>query len=311
VQCKIVILDGIFANPGDLSWDNLKTYGELYVYENTSKEQIIERCKDAQIVITNKVGFGEPEIAKLPKLKLIALAATGMDHIDLQAAKSRGIEVKNAVGYSTNSVAQHVLALLLALENKVGKHNQSVQSSLWDQSKGFHYTISRVTELAGKKIGIYGFGKIGQRVAELAKAFQMQIMIVSSHADPEEYEEYQFVSLKELFIECDVISLHAPLKKDNHGIINEDLFNQMKPWALLINTARGGLINEQDLAIAIKNGRLRGAGLDVLSEEPPSSDHPLIGLENCLVTPHMAWASFEARKELISQIEEHIRKFVG
>ncbi len=311
MQCKIVILDGIFANPGDLTWDNLKAYGEVLVYENTTKEQVIERCKEAQIVITNKVGFGEQEFAQLPDLKLIAVAATGMDHIHLQEAKSRGIEVKNAVGYSTNSVAQHVFALLLALENKVGKHNQSVQNTLWDQSKGFHYTIATVTELAGKKIGIYGFGKIGQRVAELAKAFHMQVMIVSSHADPDEYKDYQFVGLKELFMESDVISLHAPLKQDNHGIINEDLFNQMKPNALLINTARGGLINEQDLATAIKDGKIRGAGLDVLSQEPPSTDHPLIGLENCLVTPHMAWASFEARKELISQIEEHIRKFIG
>ena len=308
---KIVVLDGIYANPGDLSWEALEEFGEVTIYDRSTPDEVVERSKAADILVINKIKLGVPELRQLPKLKLIAVAATGTDNVDLSAAKEREIVVKNAVGYSTDAVAQHVFALLFALTNTVHAYKASVDQGAWNADTGFSYTLASIPEIAGKILGIYGFGAIGQRVAELGRAFGMQICVASKHAQQEDYPSYRMRSLEHLFAECDVISLHAPLRATNERIINAELFRKMKPEAFLINTARGKLIDEQDLCEALRAGTLSGAALDVLSQEPPPADHPLLGLPNCLITPHIAWASKEARTRLLQAVTENIKAFLS
>lgn len=306
MSLEIVILDGHVANPGDISWDPIEQHGTITYYERTPPELVVERAHKADVLLVNKVKLSAKEFDQLPNLKLVCITASGTDNVDLEGARARGITVKNAVGYSTHAVAQHVFSLLLELTNNVALHNESVQSGEWATCKDFCYWKVTPGELFGKKMGIYGFGKIGQRVAKIAEAFGMKVYVVSRHASQEDYPFYRMVSLEELFVECDVISLHAPLNQDNAGIVNANLLKTMKRSAFLINTARGGLINESDLKEALLNGPLAGAALDVLSREPHQADHPLLGIQNCIITPHMAWIAKEARQRLIEITADNI-----
>ena len=306
---KIIALDGRTLNPGDLSWENLSAFGEYEIYDFTPEEQVVERGRPADILLVNKVVLGKDELAQLPNLKCICVTATGYNNVDLQAARERGIPVCNAVGYSTDSVAQHVFALLLALTNKVYQHHISVQAGEWQRSDDFAYTLHTLPELAGKIFGIYGFGRIGQRVADLAQAFGMKILATHKHPERDARPGVEFVSLEELFERSDVTSLHAPLSEANREIVNAQLLQRMKSTAYLINTGRGGLIQEADLKLALQEGQLAGAALDVLSTEPPKEGNVLISAPNCILTPHLAWASLEARQRLMDITLNNIRAF--
>lgn len=306
---KIIALDGRTLNPGDLSWEGLSTFGEYEIHDFTPEEQVVERGRPADILLVNKVVLGKDELAQLPNLKCICVTATGYNNVDLQAARERGIPVCNAVGYSTDSVAQHVFALLLALTNKVYQHHISVQAGEWQRSDDFAYTLHTLPELAGKIFGIYGFGRIGQRVADLAQAFGMKILATHKHPKRDARPGVEFVSLEELFERSDVTSLHAPLSEANREIVNAQLLQRMKSTAYLINTGRGGLIQEADLKLALQEGQLAGAALDVLSTEPPKEGNVLISAPNCILTPHLAWASLEARQRLMDITLNNIRAF--
>ncbi len=306
---KIIALDGRTLNPGDLSWEGLSNFGEYEIHDFTPKEQVVERGRPADILLVNKVVLGKNELAQLPNLKCICVTATGYNNVDLQAARERSIPVCNAVGYSTDSVAQHVFALLLALTNKVYQHHISVQAGEWQRSDDFAYTLHTLPELAGKIFGIYGFGRIGQRVADLAQAFGMKILATHKHPERDARPGVEFVSLEELFERSDVISLHAPLSEANREIVNAQLLQRMKTTAYLINTGRGGLIQEADLKLALQEGQLAGAALDVLNTEPPKEGNVLISAPNCILTPHLAWASLEARQRLMDITLNNIRAF--
>ncbi len=303
---KIVVLDGYTTNPGDLSWNKIKALGPTTVYEHTMEEEILDRAAEAEILLVNKVPMKKATLSKLPHLKCICLLATGYNNIDTQTATEQGIVVCNAVGYGSASVAQHVFALLLTLTNQVYRHNESVQEGKWSEHRDFSYYLQTIPELAGSTFGIYGFGKIGQQVATIAQAFGMKILATHKHPERDKRPGVEFVPIAELFSKSDVISLHAPLSNENKGIVNKELLQKMKSSAILINTGRGGLINEADLAAVLREKVLFGAALDVLSKEPPPKDHPLFGLDNCLITPHMAWAAKEARERLLDITVENI-----
>lgn len=310
-QPKIVILDGHTLNPGDLSWEGIHALGgEVKIYDRTPRKQVVERARDASIILANKAPLDRPILKQLTHLQFICVTATGYNNIDAEAAREQGILVSNAVGYSTDSVAQHVVALLLELTNQVALHNESVQRKEWSQQRDFSYHLKPVIELAGKTLGIYGFGRIGQRTGELGQAFGMRVIATHKHPQRDAQPGVQFVDLPTLFSTSDVVSLHAPLSSQNAGIVNAELLATMRPSAFLINTARGGLINEIDLREALLNGLLAGAALDVLDGEPPREDHPLYGLENCLITPHMSWASHESRQRLMEVTVDNVRGFL-
>lgn len=309
MSLKIVILDGIYACGTDLSWNGLNPLGEVISYDRTTPDEVLKRSKDAEILIVNKIQLGAAELEKLPLLRLIIISATGMDNVDLKAAAKHQISVKNVAGYSTQSVAQHTFALILELSNKVNRHSDAVKNGEWNPQTGFSFTKATIPELSGKALGVYGFGKIGQEVAKIGRAFGMKIFVVSAHADGEDFPFYQFVDLPALFEKCDVISLHAPLKEDNQAIINASMFQLMKPDALLINTARGGLINEEDLINAFEHKKIGGAGLDVFSSEPPPTNHALFRFNNCIITPHIAWTSSTSRRKLIDGVVLHVERY--
>ena len=308
---KIVILDGYTTNPGDLSWKPISQLGDLRVHDRTPGSKIYARAQNAEIVIVNKTKLSMYSIGRLRKMKLICTLATGYNNIDLNGANHFGITVCNAVGYSTFSVAQHVFSLLLEMANNVAVHSKSVQSNGWANSLDWSYWKLPMMELSDKTMGIYGFGKIGQRVAQIAMAFGMKVIANRKNMGKAPPPGIEYVPLERLFAESDVLSLHAPLTAENEGIINTHNIAMMKPTAFLINTGRGGLVNETDLKNALLEGRLAGAGLDVLSKEPPPVDHPLIGLKNCLVTPHQAWATKESRERLIQIVADNIKAFVN
>ena len=303
----IVVLDAHTVNPGDLSWERLRSLGQCHIYERSTASEVARRSADADIILVNKVPLDRELLEKLDRLRGIVVTATGYNNIDLVAARERGIPVSNARGYSTDSVAQHVFALLLALVNRVDAHNESVQRGVWAAYPDFSYTLSPITELAGKTLGIYGFGRIGQAVGEIGRAFGMSILATHKHPERDARNWVEFVPLEELFARSWAITLHAPLTDANAGIVNLALLEKMSPDSYLINTARGGLIKEEDLRTALENDTLAGAALDVLSSEPPPEDHPLYGLANCLITPHLAWASREARERLIEISVENVR----
>lgn len=306
---RIVILDGRFANPGDLNWDRISNLASTTLFDSTEPAQVIERSQNAEILIINKVKLDKAHFAQLSDLKLICISATGTDNVNLNDAEDFGISVKNAVGYSTSSVAQHVFSLILHFTNQVTAHSESVKRGEWNSSTGFSFTLSSIPELKGKNIGIYGFGKIGAEVAKIAEAFGMSVLVTSNHASKSEFPNYEFVDLETLFAASDFISLHAPLSETNNKIVDAHLLKKVKSTAILINTARGGLIDEVALFDALKSGQLAGAALDVLSVEPPES-HPLFSLSNCIVTPHMAWTSADARRELIRQVGDHVEGYM-
>ena len=310
MSVTISVLDGYTSNPGDLSWDPIQQLGSVQIYDRTSTEQLVERAKEADILLINKIVLDADTLDALPKLKCICLLATGYDNVDIQAAAERNIPVCNVVGYSTEAVTQQVFALIFELTNQVGKHNESVQAGDWQNSTDFSYTLRPIPEVYGKTLGIYGFGRIGQRVADVALAFGMQVIAHHKHPERDARPGVRLVSLPELFSKSDILRLHAPLSEANAGIVDIDLLKHMKSSALLINTGRGGLINEPDLRDALQEDMLAGAGLDVLSSEPPPPDHPLIGLSNCIITPHHAWASQEARERLIREVAQNVQAFL-
>ncbi len=306
---KIVLLDGYTCNPGDLSWDPISALGDFKVYDRTAENLIYQRGKAAEVVIVNKLKLDAYYISRLRKLKCICLIATGYNNVDVWAANERGIVVCNAVGYGTSSVAQHVFALLLELSNRVGIHHESVQAGEWASSADWSYWKHPMMELSGKTMGIYGLGKIGQKVADIALAFGMKVIAHHKHPQRDSREGVEFVSLKRLFVESDVLSLHAPLTNSNLHLINHKTLALMKASAYLINTGRGGLVNEQDLKEGLMAGEIAGAGLDVLSQEPPPIDHPLMGVPNCLITPHHAWACTASRQRLIQIVADNIKAY--
>jgi glycerate dehydrogenase len=307
---NIVILDGHTLNPGDLSWAPLKALGRCFIYEYTPTELMVERCRPADIVIVNKAVLTAETIREIPHLKCICVTATGVNIVDLEAARERGVPVCNVVGYGAYSVAQHVFALLLALTNRVAEHNQSVHLGDWSVQRHFSYSLFPLVELAGKTMGIYGLGQIGRQAARIAQAFGMEVIAHHKHPQRDQMAGVRFVDLDTLFRESDVLSLHAPLTAGNAGLINSENLAKMKPTAYLINTGRGGLVDEPALEHALRAGLIAGAGLDVLAVEPPPAGHPFFNLPNCLITPHQAWATREARLRLLEETVENIRAFL-
>lgn len=300
---KIVITDGYTLNPGDLSWDDIHALGEVVYYDRTPLEQTTDRCKDADVILTNKTLITKEVIDAATKLKVIAVTATGYNVVDVAAARARNIPVCNVPEYGTYSVAQHTWALLLELTNHVGVNAQSVSRGGWSASADFSYSKQPLVELSGKTFGIVGMGRIGQQVAIIAQAMGMHVLYYSRQP---KQNWPSGVSLTELFEQSDVISLHCPQTPDNLEFVNASLLSIMKRTAYLINTSRGLLINETDLADALIQNKIAGAALDVLSKEPPSVNHPLIGLSNCIVTPHNAWLSKEARSRIMAMTFDNI-----
>lgn len=307
---KIVALDAYTLNPGDLSWQTIEELGDFEAYERSTPEQALLRAKEADILLLNKFVLSSELLAKLPNLKCVCVTATGYNNVDLEATKARAIPVCNAVGYGTTAVAQHVFALLFALTNQVAQHHASVQAGRWAANPDFCYWLKPIEELAGKTMGIYGFGRIGQKVADLALAFDMKVLATHKHPKRDAHPKVDFVELDTLFSQSDVISLHAPLSDSNHQIVNRDLLARMRPSAYLINTGRGGLIHELDLKEALLHKQFAAAALDVLSVEPPPKNHPLLGIKNCIITPHQAWASQAARQRLMDITAANIKAFL-
>ena len=306
---KIVILDGYTVNPGDLSWESIERHGSCTIYDRTAPEEIVARAKDADAVFTNKVVFNKEVIDRLPRLKFIGVQATGYNVVDLEAATQAGIVVTNIPAYSTASVAQMVFSHLLHQVQNISLHALSVRNGEWSKSIDFSYHSTPQTELAGKTLGIIGFGQIGQTVAKLGIAFGMNILYNNRSQKNTDLQARQ-VDLETLLAESDYISINCPLTNDNAGFINKEAIDKMKRSAIVINTGRGQLINEKDLADALNAGRIAGAGLDVLSTEPPAPDNPLLTASNCFITPHIAWATTEARTRLIEIAAENLRAFI-
>jgi glycerate dehydrogenase len=304
---KIVIIDGYTLNPGDLTWEGVKHFGEVTLYERTPLALIPERCREAEILLTNKIPISADTINNCPFLKLICVTATGYNIIDIEAAKKKNILVCNVPDYGTASVAQHTFALLFELTNLVGVNSISVRNGEWQSCEDFCYSKGKLTELKGKTLGIVGLGKIGLQVATIAKAFEMNVIYYNRTKKEQTLATY--ADLEELFSCSDVVSIHCPLTKENTQFINRRLLGYLKPTAWIINTSRGQLINESDLAEALNSDQLAGAALDVLSMEPPPDSNPLLTAKNCIITPHTAWMSREARERILSITEKNIQAF--
>ncbi len=304
---KFVVVDGDTLNPGDLSWSELEELGSLEVFKETPQELLLERARTSEVAITNKVVFDAETIAVLDKLRCIVVTATGVNVVDVKAARERDIPVLNAPAYSTRSVAQMTFAHILELTQCVGMHSAGVKSGKWTSTGKWCYWETPLVELEGLTMGIIGYGRIGKQVAGLAKAFGMQVIVHSTRA---EFEEVEYVQLEELFSRSDVVSLHCPLKTDNKHLVNAERLKLMKKSAFLINTGRGPLIDEQALAGALNSGRIAGAGLDVLSVEPPLADNPLLNAVNCHITPHIAWATRASRERLMKITVENVKSFL-
>jgi glycerate dehydrogenase len=297
---KIVVLDGYCLNPGDLSWDALHRFGEVEIFDRTPAGQVLERAQGATAAFTNKTPLRAETLAALPDLRYIGVLATGYNIVDTEAAASGGIVVTNIPTYGTASVAQFVFALLLELCHHVGLHGSAVRAGDWSRSADWSFWKSPLVELAGRTMGIVGLGRIGRAVGRIADAMGMRVIATDSYqADPPAWPDFRWVDFETLMAEADVISLHAPLFPETRGMVNARTLSLMKPAAFLINTSRGPLVVDADLAAALNAGRLAGAGLDVLSIEPPDAGNPLLQAKNCIVTPHMAWATREARSRLM------------
>lgn len=307
---KIVVLDGYTLNPGDLSWDAIIELGNCEIYDRTPKEQILERAKHATAIYTNKVIIDADIISQLPDLKFIGVLATGYNTVDVETARSAGIVVSNIPAYSTDSVAQMVFAHILHFTQSVAEHAQTVSNGKWAESIDFSYRITPQIELAGKTLGIIGFGQIGQAVARIGLAFGMKVLF-NNRSKKETGIDAQQVDLDTLLNESDYISINCPLTAENKGFINSESLKKMKKTAFLVNTGRGPLINEQDLADALNNEIIAGAGLDVLSVEPATHDNPLPKAKNCYITPHIAWATFEARQRLMEIAANNLKSFLN
>ena len=308
---RIVILDGYTANPGDLSWRGLEQTGEVTVYDRTSPSETVQRAANADIVLTNKVVLDREKITQLPRLKYIGVLATGYNVVDIEAAHERGIIVTNVPAYSTESVAQMVFAHLLTVTNRTEHYAIQNRSGRWAANPDFCYWDFPQMELAGKTFGIVGLGNIGRRVAEIALAFGMKVKAVTSKSQDLLPAGIEKADLQTLLAAADVLSLHCPLTKNTRHLINADTLRQMKPTAILINTGRGPLIDDQAVADALQEGRLGAFCADVLTTEPPSSDNPLLSQPNAFITPHIAWASTEARTRLIQVATDNVRAFIS
>lgn len=309
---KLVILDGYTENPGDLSWEWLNGLVDEYiVYDRTAPDDVFERSKDADILVTNKTVLTGEMLEKLPKLKFISTLSTGYNVIDTDKARERGVPVSNIPAYSTDAVAQLVFALLLELTNHVAIHDNSVKNGEWTSCEHFCYTKTPLCELRDKTFGIVGFGKIGSAVAKIALAFGMKVKAYSPNTRTfDGVGTVEFTSLEDVIRSSDVISLHCPLTEKTDGLVNMEFLRKMKKNAFLINTSRGPVINESDLKKALDEGIIAGAGVDVLSTEPPKADNPLLHTDRCIITPHIAWASFEARTRLMGIFRDNVKAFL-
>ena len=307
---NIVVLDGYTLNPGDLNWEALKALGPCVIHERSTPEEVLKRAAEAQIAITNKVPLGREQIRALLKLRYIGVTATGYNIIDVVAAREQGITVTNVPAYGTRSVAQHTFALLLELTQHVGQHSQSVRAGAWVRSPDWCYWERPLVELDGLTMGIVGFGRIGRAVGELAQAFGMKVVVAESTRARELPPNAATIGLDSLFSVADVISLHCPLTEATRHLVNADRLSRMKPTAFLLNTSRGPLVDEAALADALNAGRIAGAGLDVLSAEPPPEGNPLLTAKNCIITPHQAWATRAARARLMSVAVSNVKAFL-
>lgn len=308
---KICVLDGYTLNPGDLDWSPLESLAPTTVYDRTPKDEIVARAADAEIVLTNKTVLSREIIDRLPRLRYVGVLATGYNVVDLEAARRRGVPVTNVPTYGTASVAQMVFAHLLNLAQHVGSHSQGVAEGRWSRSDDFCYWDSPLIELAGLTMGLVGFGRIGRSTAQIARAFGMKVLVHDVTPPGDLPEGVRFASLDELLRQSDVVSLHCPLTPATDKLINAERLALMKPSALLINTSRGPLIDEPALAAALNAGKLAGAGLDVLSVEPPAADNPLLRAKNCYVTPHIAWATRAARERLLDIAVANVQAFIA
>lgn len=308
---KIVVLDAHVTNPGDLSWDVISDIAQTSIYNRSTEQEVLYRAKDAEIIITNKCLITSEVMDALPALRCVCLLATGYNNVDIEYAKLKGVTVCNAVGYSTYSVAQHVFALITAIYNKVDIHSQSVHDKQWVSSIDWSYRLSGLNELYGKTLGVFGFGAIGQKVADVGLALGMKVIATKRNTVGLHYDNVELVESQVLLEQSDILSLNASLNENNKHFINKESLSLMKPNSIIINTARGPLINEADLAEALKNKIIGGAGLDVLSQEPPEKDNPLFGVDNCIITPHISWSTIEARSRLLNIVAENIKAYIS
>ncbi|MEM6347822.1 MAG: D-2-hydroxyacid dehydrogenase [Bacteroidota bacterium] len=306
---EIVVLDGYTANAGDLSWEPIQALGETDIYDRSPANTLIDRCRGKEAVLINKVVLDAQTLAQLPELRYIGYLATGYNTVDLEAANKQGITVCNAQGYSSQSVAQHTIAMLLNWSNEIATHTQSVQQGDWLNAADWTYRKTPLIELAGKTLGIIGLGNIGLQTAKIAMAMGMHVIAYNPSSRPS--DEVEWVELEDIFLRSDVVSLHCPLSPQNEGMINRSRLGKMKKTALLINTARGGLIQEQELTQALKEGEIAGAALDVLSTEPPLPNNPLLSAPNCRITPHIAWATVESRNRLLEIVGANLAAFIN
>ncbi len=307
---RIVVVDGQTMNPGDNPWDEIAALGELTVYERSAHEQLLERAGGADVIVTNKVPVTAEDLGRLVKLKMIAVTATGYNVVDVAAARVRGIPVCNVPVYATAGVAQFTFALLLELCHHVGAHDASVKQGTWTRSPDFSYCETPQIELADRVFGVVGYGRIGRKVARIARAFDMKVIACDQQRAPGTAEgEIRFVDMRTLFTEADVVSLHCPQTPETTGLVNADRLKLMRPHAFLINTGRGGLVVERDLADALNDERIAAAAVDVVAIEPIRGDNPLLTARNIIITPHMAWAGLAARKRLMAITAENIRAF--
>jgi glycerate dehydrogenase len=309
---NITVLDGHTLNPGDLSWEPLQQFGECRVFDRTSPEEVVSRATHSEIILTNKTVLSGATMRQLPALRYVGVLATGYNIVDTEAAKELGIIVTNVPGYATTSVAQMVFAHLLNLSVGLGPHAESVRGGQWAISKDFSYWMTPLIELSGMTMGIVGYGQIGRATARLATAFGMQVLVSDrKEVEISQEEAVRRVTVDDLFMQSDVVSLHCPLTPETRGLVDSTRLSLMKPTAFLINTSRGPLIDEDALARALNQGRIAGAGLDVLSVEPPSVDHPLMSARNCYITPHIAWATKAARARLLGVVVSNLGAFLA
>lgn len=307
---NIVALDGYTLNPGDNPWTAVEALGQLTVYDRTDPSDVVARAKNADVILTNKTPISADHIEQLPELKLISVLATGFNIVDVDAARNRGIPVCNVPVYGTDTVAQYVFATLLAFIHRPYQHDQAIRAGKWSETGDFSFWLAPLTELAGLTLGIVGFGRIGRRVGEIANAFGMSVLAATPrHTNPPDYQPFDWAETEQLFAESDVVTLHCPHKSENTRFVDAALIGRMKSSAILVNAARGALINEQDLADALNNETISGACLDVVSTEPITDDNPLLSAKNCLLTPHYAWATVAARKRMMQTTAENIAAF--
>lgn len=308
---KIVVMDGHAANPGDLSWAPFEQFGEVVVYERTAKEDVVARAKDADAVFTNKVVFDEAVLSQLPQLKYIGILATGTNVVDMDAASRHGVVVTNIPAYSTDSVAQLVFAHILNIVNRVDDYANDIRHGRWASNPDFCYWDGQIHELPALTLGIVGLGNIGQKVARIALAFGMTVKAYTSKEQDQLPSGIVKASLEELFAESDILSLHCPLTPDTQRLVNAENLRKMKPSAIVVNTGRGPLVDEDDVAEALRMGVIAAYATDVLCQEPPQADNPLFSCPNAFITPHLAWGTLEARERLMVIAEENVRAFVA